>query len=200
MDNLEETHSQKLNEARNNGSKPGVPGYQAMKNITPRPDIDTAIPNDGTEETNAERLNLSRTNNSETEPPSEEGENNEGEGEYGEAGGGGREKKIILAETLLLNMYIIPLDILGLLLIFIGLDDFWIIDLLTFPVTQFYFRIKGARAGADLAASILELIPYVGALPIKSVGLNLAIYLTNHPEKMASIPFIGKVASKAKAI
>ena len=93
------------------------------------------------------------------------------------------DKKISLPEIILLNLYIIPLDLLGLLLLFFGLDDFWIIDILTFPITQFYFRIKGVKAGADLIASLGELIPYVGALPIKTIGMNITIYLANHPEK-----------------
>ncbi len=83
-----------------------------------------------------------------------------------------------------MNLYIIPLDLVGLLLVFIGLDDFGIIDILTFPVTQFYFRMKGARASADLVASAVELIPYIGALPIKSIGMNITIYLTNNPPKV----------------
>src|SRR3989344_8425880 len=97
------------------------------------------------------------------------------------------DKKISLPETILLNLYIIPFDILGLVLVFFGVDDFWIIDILTFPVTQFYFRMKGAKASADLVASVVELIPYVGALPIKSIGMNISIYLTNHPEKMEKL-------------
>ena len=82
-----------------------------------------------------------------------------------------------------MNLYIIPFDLIGLALVFFGLDDFWIIDALTFPVTQFYFRMIGAKATADLIASGIELIPYVGALPIKSIGMNITIYLTNHPSK-----------------
>lgn len=100
-------------------------------------------------------------------------------------------KKISLPEIILLNLYIIPLDLIGLALVFFGLDDFWILDALTFPVTQFYFRMKGAKANADLIASIVELIPYVGALPIKSVGMNITIYLTNHPEKMGKLSAVG---------
>lgn len=104
-----------------------------------------------------------------------------------------QEKIISLPETILLNLYIIPLDLLGLALLFFGLDDFWIIDILTFPVTQFYLRIKGAKANADLIASLLELIPYVGALPIKSIGMNLAIYFTNHPEKSGKLAAAGRL-------
>ena len=182
MEDLEKSRYQQLNEARNNGSKPSFSSYQVI-NITPQPALNNVISNDGTEETNAERLNLSRINDLEAEPPSEENADDVGyEGENGER------KKILLSETLLLNMYIIPLDLLCLLLIFFGLDDFWIIDLLTFPVTRLYFMVKGEKAGADLVASVLELIPYVGALPIKSVGLNIAIYVINHPEKFRKMP------------
>src|SRR3989344_3530689 len=105
------------------------------------------------------------------------------------------DKKISLPEIILLNLYIIPLDLLGLILVSFGLDDFWIIDILTFPITQFYFRIKGAKANADLVTSLVELIPYLGgALLIKSIGMNITIYLTNHPEKMP----IAKLAAVKK--
>ncbi|MBI5079468.1 hypothetical protein HZB06_02240 [Candidatus Wolfebacteria bacterium] len=110
-----------------------------------------------------------------------------------------QEKKIGLPEIILLNLYIVPLDLLGLAIIFIGLDDFWIIDILTFPVTQFYFRIRGMKATADLVGSLIELIPYVGALPIKSIAMNINIYLVNHPEKMSAVPIVGKIAEMKTA-
>ncbi|PIR44332.1 hypothetical protein COV23_00365 [Candidatus Wolfebacteria bacterium CG10_big_fil_rev_8_21_14_0_10_31_9] len=105
---------------------------------------------------------------------------------------------ISLPEIILLNLYIIPLDLVGLVLVFFALDDFGIIDLLTFPVTQFYFRIKGAQATVDLVASIIELIPYVGALPIKTVGLNMSIYFTNHPPKVIDKLAVAKLSSMKK--
>jgi hypothetical protein len=108
------------------------------------------------------------------------------------------QKKISLPEIIMLNLYVVPLDLIGLLLIFVGLDDFGIIDILTFPVTQFYFRMKGAKAGADLVASMLELIPYVGALPIKSIGMNITIYLTNHPPKIMEKLPVAKLATIKK--
>jgi hypothetical protein len=108
------------------------------------------------------------------------------------------DKKISLPEIILLNLYIIPFDLIGLVLVFFGLDDFGIIDLLTAPVTQFYFRMKGAKASADLIASAVEFIPYVGALPIKSIGMNITIYLTNHPEKFEKLPAVGAIAKMKK--
>ncbi len=100
------------------------------------------------------------------------------------------EKKISLPETIMLVTYIGFTDLIGLLLIFFALDDFFILDILTFPVTQFYFRIKGVKGTADLVSNMAELIPYLGALPIRTVGLIITIYLANHPEKIQSIPVV----------
>lgn len=96
------------------------------------------------------------------------------------------EQKISLVETILLMLYIVPLDIVGIILGCFGLDDFFILDLLTFPVTQFYFRMKGVKSTFDLIASGLELIPYIGALPIKTIGVTITIWTANHPKALAS--------------
>ena len=96
------------------------------------------------------------------------------------------EQKISLPENILLMLYIVPLDIIGLILICFGLDDFFILDILTFPVTQFYFRMKGVRSTYDLVASGLELIPYVGALPLKTAGVIATIWVANHPKTLPS--------------
>lgn len=104
------------------------------------------------------------------------------------------DKKISLPETIFIMLYIGFFDLIGFLLIFVGLDDFWIIDVLTSPITQFYFRMKGVGAGVDLAASILELIPYLGALPIKSIGVALTIYLANHPKILGAASQIAGMA------
>src|SRR3989344_7691331 len=105
------------------------------------------------------------------------------------------QKKVSLPEAIMLILYIGGLDLVGLLLIFIGLDDFGIIDILSFPVTQFYFRIKGIKATTDLVGNLIELIPYVGALPIRTITLLITIYAANHPEKIGAM---GSLMSAAK--
>lgn len=85
------------------------------------------------------------------------------------------EPKISLPEALLIVEYVMIADVIGVILVFVGLDDFFILDVLTFPVTQIYFRMKGVRAGYDLGAGLLEMIPYVGALPIKTLGVMMTI-------------------------
>lgn len=99
------------------------------------------------------------------------------------------EKKISLPETIILTMYIGLTDLIGIVLVFFALDDFGIIDALTFPVTQLYFRMKRVKGTADLVFNVLELIPYVGALPLRTVGLLITIYIANHPKSA-----IGQVA------
>ena len=92
------------------------------------------------------------------------------------------EPKISLPIAFLLVCYIALTDIIGLIIVFFGLDDFWILDLLTFPITQLYFRMKGIGAEYDLSMNLLELIPYVGALPLRTIGVCMVIYADRHPE------------------
>jgi hypothetical protein len=109
-----------------------------------------------------------------------------------------KEKIISLPEAIILTTYIGITDLIGIVLIFFALDDFFIIDALTFPVTQFYFRIKGVKGTADLISNILELIPYVGALPIRTIGLLITIYMANHPEKLKFVPSVEALKSMKK--
>ena len=105
-------------------------------------------------------------------------------------------RKISTIEAFLIMSYIGILDLIGLLILFIGLDDFFIIDALSFPVTQFYFRMKGvSRAGVDLVANLAELIPYVGALPLRAVAVGVVIWADWHPESA-----VAKVTEKAAQI
>lgn len=88
----------------------------------------------------------------------------------------GNQPKISIAEAILLLMYIGATDLIGMILFLFGLDDFGIIDLLTFPVTQFYLRIKGVRANFDLIMGIMEVIPYLGALPFRTIGIAVVVW------------------------
>ncbi len=78
--------------------------------------------------------------------------------------------------AILLGSFIALTDALGILLVFFGLDDFLILDILTWPASALYFLYNG-RSGSwyNTAANMLELIPYVGALPIRTVGFFLGL-------------------------
>jgi len=94
-----------------------------------------------------------------------------------------QQPKISLPEAFLLTAYIALTDVVGIVLVIFALDDFFIIDAMTFPVTQIYFRMKGvSKAGLDLAMNIAEVVPYVGALPLRTIGVIMVIWADHHPE------------------
>lgn len=99
--------------------------------------------------------------------------------------------KITLAEALIVGplFFIIP-DLIELFLIFFGLDDFFILDTYSLLTTQIYLRMRGLKAGFSLIMSCLELIPYIGALPLRTVGFMGVIILDRNPN-------LGQVVSKA---
>ncbi|TSC72321.1 MAG: hypothetical protein G01um101438_639 [Parcubacteria group bacterium Gr01-1014_38] len=84
--------------------------------------------------------------------------------------------QISLIAVLLFTPYLAVLDGVNVLLLFVGMDDFWITDVLAFPITQLYLRFKGVRSTYNIVCNIVELIPYVGALPLKTVGFLLTVW------------------------
>ena len=93
-----------------------------------------------------------------------------------------QQPKISLPEAFLLTAYIALTDVVGIVLVLFALDDFFIIDAMTFPVTQIYFRMKGvSKAGLDLTMNLAEVIPYVGALPLRTIGVIMVIWADHHP-------------------
>ncbi len=90
------------------------------------------------------------------------------------------ESKISITEAMLIMMYVGATDAIGVFLALVGLDDFGILDVATFPVTQLYFRMKGVKSSYDLVGSVLEIIPYLGDLPIKTVGVAITIWADWH--------------------
>ena len=87
--------------------------------------------------------------------------------------------RISLIAVLLFTPYLALLDLVDVILLLVGADDFWITDVLSFPITQFYFFWKGARSTHNLVTNVLELLPYVGKLPWRTVGFLLTVRATN---------------------
>jgi hypothetical protein len=104
--------------------------------------------------------------------------------------------KISFIESIFLIMYVGITDIIGIILVLFGLDDFFILDVLTFPVTQLYFRMKGVRGMYDLIGNLLELIPYIGALPLRTIGVIMVIWRDHHPK--SKITKINQISQKIK--
>jgi hypothetical protein len=99
--------------------------------------------------------------------------------------------KISGVEAFLLISVTLIIDIVPIILIFFGLPDFFIPGLLGLA-TLFYLKMKGISLVRDLIASIGELIPYVSALPLKTAGMILTIWIDWHPQGA-----LAKAAEKA---
>lgn len=112
--------------------------------------------------------------------------------------------KISLPIIFLLGILVLAVDLLEIFLTFIGVIPVftpialwlnWLFDILVWSLVQFYFYLKGARSSYFLAGSILELIPVIDVLPLRSVTFFLSVYLTNHPELATEI---SSVSAKIK--
>jgi len=72
-------------------------------------------------------------------------------------------------------------DIIGIIILFIGLDDFFILDILNIPVF-IYFHIKNVDKTPMYVPTLIEIIPWIGALPMRTVGILGVIVVTNWPD------------------
>lgn len=74
----------------------------------------------------------------------------------------------------------------------------WFVDIFVFVVVQFWFIMKGGigfgKQATALAGNLIEFIPFLDVLPIRTAALLVAIYMINNP-KIAE-----KLTPTAKAI
>ncbi len=99
--------------------------------------------------------------------------------------------KISIVEIYFVSAYVILIDGIEIALTFAAFDDFWILDILASAVTAYIFY-KGLNASRYLATWALEFIPYVGNLPLLTVGFFLTVLLDRNPKLAAAA---GKIAA-----
>lgn len=99
-------------------------------------------------------------------------------------------------------------DVIGIVLLPFGLDDFWILDFfLTLPMVIYLFfkgmqgSFKGAKSGARSFLRILfrfapEFLPYVGALPVGSAAWLWTLWKDRHPDNV--LTHVGQLAEKSQ--
>lgn len=120
------------------------------------------------------------------------------------------DKKFCLVEIILLLMIVVPVDILEPIVDLISpvpvlgqiaLVVMHFADWIVLFIVQFWLIMKGVKGLWALAGNLLEFIPYLDALPIRTATLILTIYLANHP-KAAQVAAVagGKVTSTKPAI
>ena len=95
--------------------------------------------------------------------------------------------KLTTVDIVLVGSLVVLADTVELLLLFFGLDDFFISDAIAFPATQIYLRYKGAKGTYSLIANCLEVIPYVGDLPLRTIGFGFTVYFDRHPKVAAVV-------------
>ncbi len=108
----------------------------------------------------------------------------------------GQGHKISDPEAVFVIIAIGLVDLVELALVFFGLDDFWISDAIAFPLTQIYLRMKGVRGTYELIGNIIELIPYAGWIPFRTLGMIATIYVDRHPRLEAVAGAVGQIAQK----
>lgn len=109
------------------------------------------------------------------------------------------EPKLGFVEILLIFPFLILFDVLGMIIIFFGLDDFFIFDILNLLV-NFYLAFRKVPATAYYICSLVEAIPYVGDLfPGFTIGFAMTIYFDRNPEQAKTIDkTVGKAAKLAQ--
>lgn len=107
------------------------------------------------------------------------------------------EPKIPLPEAIFVGMFVALADAFELMLLFFALDDFWISDAIAFPATQIYFRMRGVKGTASLATNVLELFPYIGSLPLRTIGFVMTVWMANHPAAVGALGAVAKGAGGA---
>lgn len=104
------------------------------------------------------------------------------------------QKKISLPEIIIMVMIVAGADlfdvfvdlaaavpVIGQILLFAN----WFVDIFVFAVVQFWLIIKGGigfkKQATVLAGNLIEMIPFLDILPIRTTALLVAIYMINHP-------------------
>ncbi len=90
--------------------------------------------------------------------------------------------KISLVEGIIMVMITATADLIEILLTFVGANPLSII--IDVPVTatiQFWLWMKGSRWAWALAGNLIEFIPYIDFLPIRTFTLLTTIFLSGKP-------------------
>lgn len=113
------------------------------------------------------------------------------------------ERRIDAVDGFVVGAYALALDCIGILIIALGGEDLGILDTAGAPI-NFYFWVKGIpkiiRKWSDWT-SIAEIVPFVGVLPLKFIGVLVVLYYDSNPEKLEKLIAVvdAKAAARAKA-
>ena len=110
------------------------------------------------------------------------------------------EPKLSEVEIILITLFSVSLDLIGLFLLFFALPDFWIGSIFGTFSTIYLVWFKKLPPTRQIVAWLLKWVPWLGSLPLLTIGFWLTVYLDRHP-KLAKVAQMasGKVGQAGKA-
>jgi len=113
--------------------------------------------------------------------------------------------KISLVEAILMLMIVVPFDVLEVVTALISpipvIGQIALVvmhfgDWIVLFVIQFWLIMKGLKGIWALTGNLLEFIPFVDILPLRTLGLIATIILANRPETTKVAQVAGAVTEK----
>ena len=94
--------------------------------------------------------------------------------------------KISVVEIVFITPLFVLTDAIGVVLGLMGMDDIFILDIVRTIPSQTYLWLKGVRGTHMLIANLAEAVPYLGALPLATVGWLATVWIDRKPEGVAA--------------
>src|SRR3989344_3705952 len=114
------------------------------------------------------------------------------------------DKKISLVDAVIMFIIVLGADLFD---AFAGISGFvpgvgqvimfinWMVGLTVLAITQFWLIMKGIKGLSYLAGNLVEMIPILNILPIRTATLLVVIYMANHPKIASKVQMAkGKIA------
>ena len=94
-------------------------------------------------------------------------------------------------------LFVLP-DIIELVLMFFLGDSWFLTDIFFDPAEQLYLYLKGVKGSYVLIGNIVELIPFIGDLPIRTTTFIITVWVEHHPKikQAAEVAYAIDAASK----
>jgi hypothetical protein len=104
------------------------------------------------------------------------------------------EPKISYPEALFAGafLFLIP-DLIEIAMAFLFGDSWFLTDLFAFPGEQLYLYLKGVKGMYALIGNVLELIPFLGDLPLRTIAFIITVWVDHHPKISEKTEMLGKV-------
>lgn len=99
-------------------------------------------------------------------------------------------KNIPLPEAIFVGGIIFIVDIAD---VFVG--EFFVTDILAWSI-NLYLKMKGVKQTYAVIGNILEFVPFLGLLPLRTAAFIAVVYAVNHPEKFAAAQAVAGVAKQ----